>query len=387
MVVVPVNSESVIAQASISFANACLAYVVVSQIVDRIAQHRFKTMGGKLVLTLAGIAILLLMAKVAKEVVLVAQCVMTVVLRHLPPSQISSQSSLPSFMVDMVQEAKSGGNFCYSGHEKYIRQIEISINRKDRGSAVLVGLPGVGKTAIFETIAWQGAHGEIPATSPLHKKRLIKVDVGTLTANTKYRGELEDKVQQLITIGSNPDVILFVDEIHKIVGVGNTDNAQHSLTISNQLKPVLARSGFTVIGATTFDEYRHIAKDVALQRRFDAIVVNPPTPEECIKMLQTRLANGYYSKLYPRFKIDPKALQAAVFFASTYKFGTLPDAANVLLELTCSQKELEASEEALIVNDVADVMRRKYSQLAGVDLVGLFNQSAYGQSDSPSLQN
>ena len=196
-------------------------------------------------------------------------------------------------------------------------------------------MPGVGKTAIVEGLAWRIAQGK-----SLPGKRIIQLHVADLVAGTKYRGEFEERLQGILReLAQAPDVILFLDEIHTLVGAGDRAGG---LDAANIMKPALARSELCCIGATTLAEYRqHIEKDAALERRFQPIMVNEPSPAEAQEML----ARGYQQRLEEKHHvtIDTAALHAAVTLAARYlPERRLPDKAIDLLDEACARVAVPA---------------------------------------------
>ncbi|MCM8828803.1 MAG: ATP-dependent Clp protease ATP-binding subunit, partial [Candidatus Omnitrophica bacterium] len=242
------------------------------------------------------------------------------------------------------------------GREKEIERVTQILCRRKKNNPVLLGEAGVGKTAIVEGFAHRIASGNIPEI--LKNKRIIMIDLASLVAGTKYRGEFEQRVKLLLDeIKQNRDIIIFIDELHTLVGAGGAEGA---IDASNILKPALSRGEIQCIGATTFDEYRkYIEKDAALERRFQPVFVNPPTVQETIEILR-----GLRSKYeeHHRLKITDEALVAAAKLADRYITGRyLPDKAIDLVDEAASKQRLLFSRGA--PSEIEDLERRA-AQLA-----------------------
>lgn len=185
---------------------------------------------------------------------------------------------------DLVVEVEEGKIDPIIGRDEEIRRIVQILSRKTKNNPILIGDPGVGKTAIVEGLAWRIMNNDVPIT--LRNKKLIELDMGALIAGAKYRGEFEERLKAVLdeVKAANGEIILFVDEIHNVVGAGATEG---SMDAANLLKPMLARGDLRMIGATTYDEYRqYIEKDAALERRFQKILVDEPTIEDTISILR-----------------------------------------------------------------------------------------------------
>lgn len=241
------------------------------------------------------------------------------------------------------------------GREEEIRRVMQVLSRRTKNNPVLIGDPGVGKTAIVEGIAFRIVSGDVP--EGLKNKRIVTLDMGTLIAGAKFRGEFEDRLKAVIkeVEESNGDVILFIDELHTVVGAGA---AEGSVDASNILKPPLARGELKVIGATTIDEYRkHIEKDAALERRFQPIMVNEPNIEDAVSILRG-LRDRY--ELHHGIKIKDAALVAAVNLSNRYvpdRF--LPDKAIDLIDEAASRLRIEIDSMPAEL----DELERKVTQL------------------------
>ena len=190
---------------------------------------------------------------------------------------------LDNFGTDMTRAAEEGRLDPVVGREMEIERLAQILSRRKKNNPILIGEPGVGKSAIVEGLALRIVQRKVSRV--LFGKRVISLDVGSIVAGTKYRGQFEERMKAILNeLSKNPDIILFIDEIHTIVGAGG---ATGTLDAANMLKPALARGSLQCIGATTLDEYRkNIEKDGALERRFQKIMVEPTTPEETFQILQ-----------------------------------------------------------------------------------------------------
>ena len=205
----------------------------------------------------------------------------------LPVIEVHAASAntptLDSLARDLTAIARDGSLDPVIGRGKEIQRVIEVLSRRTKNNPVLIGEPGVGKTAIAEGLAQQIINNEVPET--LRDKRVMTLDMGTVVAGTKYRGEFEDRLKKVMDeIRQAGNIILFIDELHTLIGAGGAEGA---IDASNILKPALARGELQCIGATTLDEYRkYIEKDAALERRFQPIQVNEPTKDETIQILQ-----------------------------------------------------------------------------------------------------
>ena len=249
----------------------------------------------------------------------------------------AEHSMLEEFGTDLTQKAQAGELDPVIGREKEIERIVQILSRRTKNNPVLIGEPGVGKTAGAEGLAQRIMAGNIPET--LVGKRLISLDVGALVAGTKFRGEFEERLKNLMNeVLEAGDVILFIDELQNIIGAGKGEG---SMDAANILKPALARGDLQCIGATTLDEYRkHIEKDAALSRRFQPVTVNEPTPEEAIEILRG-LRDKY--EAHHRVRITDDALQAAVTLSDRYITDRyLPDKAVDLMDEAASRVRIHS---------------------------------------------
>ena len=190
---------------------------------------------------------------------------------------------LDNFGTDMTKAAEEGRLDPVVGRESEIERLAQILSRRKKNNPVLIGEPGVGKSAIVEGLALRITQKKVSRV--LFEKRVVALDMASIVAGTKYRGQFEERIKAILNeLSKNPNIILFIDELHTIVGAGG---ATGSMDAANMLKPALARGEIQCIGATTFDEYRkNIEKDGALERRFQKVVVDPTTPEETLQILK-----------------------------------------------------------------------------------------------------
>ena len=262
-------------------------------------------------------------------------------------------SALEKYGRDLTEQAKAGKLDPVIGRDEEIRRVIQVLSRRSKNNPVLIGEPGVGKTAIAEGLAQRIVHGDVPES--LKNRQLISLDMGSLIAGAKYRGEFEDRLRAVLreVTESEGQIVLFIDELHTVVGAGATQGAMDA---SNLLKPMLARGELRCIGATTLDEYRkHIEKDAALERRFQQILVAQPTVENTISILRG-LKERY--EVHHNVKITDSALVAAATLSDRYITDRfLPDkaidlvdeaAAKLKMEITSKPSELEAIDRRLM---------------------------------------
>ncbi len=232
----------------------------------------------------------------------------------LPAVMNSNQSVLDYFCVDLIKEFEDGKIDSIIGREKEIDKVINILNRKTKNNPILVGEPGVGKTAIVQGLAQRISRGDVPAS--LIGRKIYSLDIGLLVAGAVFRGEFEARLKDVISeVQADPNVILFIDEIHTIIGAGSAGGSG-SLDASNMLKPSLSQGEFSCIGATTLDEYRkQFKKDAALERRFQMVVVEEPSQEDTKKML-VGLKRAY--EKHHNLKINDDAIKAAVDLSSRF---------------------------------------------------------------------
>lgn len=259
------------------------------------------------------------------------------------PGQRARRSETPTLdklARDMTQMARDGKLDPVIGRDNELRRVEQILSRRTKNNPVLIGEPGVGKTAIAEELARRMASNEVP--EDLAQKRLMMLDMGSLVAGTKYRGEFEDRLKKVIDeIQKDGHVILFIDELHTLIGAGGAEGA---IDASNILKPALARGDLQTIGATTLDEYqKYIESDAALERRFATVQVEEPTENVALQIL-----NGLRPKYeeHHHVKIDDDALKQAVKLSSRYITDRyLPDKAIDLIDEASSMVRIDAEEK------------------------------------------
>ena len=252
----------------------------------------------------------------------------------------SETKTLDQYSRDMTALARSGALDPVIGRERELRRVIRILSRRTKNNPVLIGEPGVGKTAVAEALARRMASGAVPET--LARRRLVALDIPSMLAGTKYRGDFEERVKAVLReIQRAGDVILFVDELHTIMGAGAAEGA---IDAANILKPVLGRGLVRILGATTLEEYRrHIEKDAALERRFQPVIVEEPTREESVRIL-TGLRSRY--ERHHRLIITDEAIRAAVDLSVRYipeRF--LPDKAIDLVDEAASLVRMSAVDE------------------------------------------
>lgn len=275
-------------------------------------------------------------------------------------------SDLSQFGRDLNEWAKQGKSDPVIGREKEISRVIQILSRRTKNNPVLIGAPGVGKTAIAEGLAQRIITGNVPDS--LLDKRIFSLDLASIVAGTKYRGEFEERIKRILdTIEQDDSIILFIDEIHQLIGAGAVEGAMDA---ANILKPALARGDLQCIGATTIDEYKkHFEKDAALARRFQPVLVGEPTEDDAMAIL-FGLRDRY--EAFHKARITDEAVKAAVKLSARYISDRyLPDkaidvmdeaAARVRMKVYAPSHELQDLEQKL-----ADINKEKEAALAGED--------------------
>lgn len=300
------------------------------------------------------------------------------------PGQRARRSETPTLdklARDMTQMARDGKLDPVIGRDNELRRVEQILSRRTKNNPVLIGEPGVGKTAIAEELARRMASNEVP--EELAQKRLMMLDMGSLVAGTKYRGEFEDRLKKVIDeIQKDGHVILFIDELHTLIGAGGAEGA---IDASNILKPALARGDLQTIGATTLDEYqKYIESDAALERRFATVQVEEPTENVALQIL-----NGLRPKYeeHHHVKIDDDALKQAVKLSSRYITDRyLPDKAIDLIDEASSMVRIDAEEKGnhqpSLTTKLAQLRQQKEAAIENQD----FDQAANLRQEELTLK-
>ncbi len=341
-----------------------LSYEVNKTLVD--AQVYAQSIGDKVLsVSLVLIHLLFNNASVSKEIVRTFQITKKQLLdieekrrggkKMIDATTESNLNALEKYGRDMVQDVKDGKIDPVIGRDEEIRRIIQILSRKTKNNPILIGEPGVGKTAIVEGIAWRIMKGDVPTS--LQDKKLIELDMGALIAGAKFRGEYEERLKAVLNEveEANGGIILFIDEIHNLVGAGKTEG---SMDAANLLKPMLARGELRCIGATTYDEYReYIEKDKALERRFQKIQVDEPSVEDTISILRG-LKDRFES--HHGVQILDEAIIAAATLSHRYITDRyLPDKAIDLIDEACASIKVEMES----LPDEIDELNRKVMQL------------------------
>lgn len=290
-------------------------------------------------------------------------------------------SALDKFGRDLTKAAKNGEIDPVIGREKEIQRVIQILSRRTKNNPVLIGEPGVGKTAVAEGLALEIAKGNVPEI--LKDKRVVSLDLTGMVAGAKYRGDFEERIKAAIDeVKKSKNTILFIDELHTIVGAGA---AEGSADAANILKPSLARGDFQVIGATTLNEYRkYIEKDAALERRFQPVKVGEPTPEQAVQILKG-LRDSY--EAHHKVKITDEAINAAVTLSSRYIADRyLPDKAIDLIDEGASKVRLASltspDNVKELEDEIADYEKEKASAINEQD----FERAARLRDEQKELQ-
>ena len=283
----------------------------------------------------------------------------------------NNSNFLERFAINLNERASQGKLDPVRGRDDEIRRVLQILSRRTKNNPILVGEPGVGKTAIAEGLAQRISNGQVPEN--LRDKRLISLDLTGMLAGTKYRGDFEERIKAVIKeVQKAEDVILFIDELHTIIGAGAAEGA---IDAANIIKPALSRGEIQVIGATTLNEYRkHIEKDAALERRFQPVMVNEPSEEESISIIKG-LRDRY--EAHHKLKITDEAVEAAVKLSERYIADRyLPDKAIDLMDEAASRvrmetmtapdgmKEIEARINAICAEKEEAIKAQDYEQAA-----------------------
>jgi ATP-dependent Clp protease ATP-binding subunit ClpB len=267
-----------------------------------------------------------------------------------------SGEALAQYGTDLTQAARDGKLDPVIGRDSEIRRVVQVLSRRTKNNPVLIGEPGVGKTAVVEGLAQRIVDGDVPES--LRDKRLVSLDLGAMVAGAKYRGEFEERLKAVLEEirASDGQVVTFIDELHTVVGAGATGDS--AMDAGNMLKPMLARGELRLVGATTLDEYReHIEKDPALERRFQQVFVGEPSVEDTIAILRG-LKERY--EAHHKVEIEDSALVAAASLSDRYITGRqLPDKAIDLVDEAASRLRMEIDSSPVEI----DVLRRQVDRL------------------------
>ncbi len=336
------------------------AYAVVEQ-----AQNLMRAMGDTFVST---DHLLLALARGAKDLHLDAGAIeaqIPIIRRGqkvTTPEPEGSYDALKKYGTDLTERAREGKIDPVIGRDSEIRRVIQILSRRTKNNPVLIGDPGVGKTAVVEGLAQRMVAGDVPES--LRNKRLISLDLGAMVAGAKYRGEFEERLKAALEeiSGSNGEIVTFIDELHTIVGAGAS--GEGSMDAGNMLKPMLARGELRLVGATTLDEYRqNIEKDAALERRFAQVFVDEPSVEDTIAILRG-VAERY--EAHHKVAIADGALVAAATLSDRYITGRkLPDKAIDLVDEAASRLRMEIDSSPVEVDELRrSVDRLRMEELA-----------------------
>jgi ATP-dependent Clp protease ATP-binding subunit ClpC len=282
----------------------------------------------------------------------------------------SKTPTLDQFGRDLTGEAAEGRLDPAAGRDRELRRLITVLGRRQKNNPVLIGEPGVGKTAIVEGLARRINEGNVPAN--LRNKRIVSLNIGGMVAGAMFRGQFEQRIKSILEeLRQSPEIILFIDELHTVVGAGAAEGA---VGASDMIKPALARGELRCIGATTLDEYRkHIEKDAALERRFQPVMVNEPSAEEAIEMLKI-VRPGY--EQHHGISITDEAIEAAVKLSDRYiNDRFLPDKAIDVIDEAGSALRLEATEQGIVSptliadleKELADIQSKKEAAATNED--------------------
>lgn len=283
----------------------------------------------------------------------------------------AKQSTLEQYSRDLTALAREGKLDPVVGRDEEIRRVIQILSRRTKNNPCLVGEPGVGKTAVVEGLAARIVAGDVPFT--VQNKRLLTLDLSEMVAGSKYRGEFEERIKKVIKeVTDDGNIILFLDELHTIIGAGGAEGA---IDASNIMKPSLARGEIQLIGATTIAEYRkYIEKDAALERRFQPVTVEEPTEEEAVRILEG--IKGKY-EAHHHVTITPEAVEAAVRLSSRYiNDRNLPDKAIDLIDEAAASARLHAMDAPDKAKEISDKIRELDWEMEKAIRVEAFAQMA-----------
>jgi ATP-dependent Clp protease ATP-binding subunit ClpB len=274
--------------------------------------------------------------------------------RVTSPTPEGTYAALDQYGRDLTDLARRGKLDPVIGRDDEIRRVIQILSRRTKNNPVLIGEPGVGKTAIVDGLAQRIVRGDVPEA--LKDKRVVALDMGALIAGAKYRGEFEERLKAVLKeIQERDDIVLFVDELHTVVGAGAAEGAMDA---GNMLKPMLARGELHMVGATTLDEYRkHVEKDAALERRFQPVIVEPPSVEDTISILRG-LKERY--ETHHGVRITDGAIVAAAVLSDRYISDRfLPDKAIDLIDESAARLRMEITSDP----QELDSLKRRMMQL------------------------
>ena len=283
----------------------------------------------------------------------------------------AKQSTLEQYSRDLTALAREGRLDPVVGREEEIRRVVQILSRRTKNNPCLVGEPGVGKTAVVEGLAARIVAGDVPFT--VQNKRVLTLDLSGMVAGSKYRGEFEERIKKVLKeVTEDGNIILFLDELHTIIGAGGAEGA---IDASNIMKPSLARGEIQLIGATTIAEYRkYIEKDAALERRFQPVTVEEPTEEEAVRILEG--IKGKYED-HHHVQITPEAIEAAVRLSSRYiNDRNLPDKAIDLIDEASASARLSALDAPDKAKEIADRIHEMDQEMERAIRMEAFDQMA-----------
>ena len=283
----------------------------------------------------------------------------------------AKQSTLEQYSRDLTALAREGRLDPVVGREEEIRRVVQILSRRTKNNPCLVGEPGVGKTAVVEGLAARIVAGDVPFT--VQNKRVLTLDLSGMVAGSKYRGEFEERIKKVLKeVTDDGNIILFLDELHTIIGAGGAEGA---IDASNIMKPSLARGEIQLIGATTIAEYRkYIEKDEALERRFQPVTVEEPTEEETVRILEG--IKGKYEE-HHHVEITPEAIQAAVRLSSRYiNDRNLPDKAIDLMDEAAASARLHALDVPDKAKELSDRIHEMDQEMERAIRMEAFDQMA-----------